>query len=75
VIEVLAHFLADIHADAAQELKSLEEQMKVASETMGDIEQLDAMLAKEKFFMRIGNKAEAFAAAEEVSPPSLCEAG
>jgi len=51
----------------AQELASIEEQLKVAIESSGDMEVLDALIAKSKFFARIGNKAEAYKALDEVS--------
>lgn len=50
-----------------QELKGIEEQLKSAEESSGDMEVLDALIAKEKFYARIGAKAEAYKAADEVS--------
>ena len=49
-----------------QELKGIEDQLKVAEESSGDMEVLDALIAREKFYTRIGNKAEAVKAADEV---------
>lgn len=49
-----------------QELKGIEEQLKSAEESSGDMEVLDALIAKEKFYARIGAKAEAYKAADEV---------
>lgn len=50
-----------------QELKGIEEQLRVAEESMGDMEVLDALIARERLFIRIGNKAEALKAADEVN--------
>jgi hypothetical protein len=49
-----------------QELKGIEEQLKSAEESSGDMEVLDALIAREKLYARIGAKAEAFKAADEV---------
>ena len=56
-----------------KELKALEERLADATENLGDIEVLEAMLSKARMFSRIGNKdaaLEAFKAAGE-KPQSI----
>jgi hypothetical protein len=50
-----------------QELQGIEDQLKYALESQGDMEILDQLIAKSKFFARIGKKAEAYKAGDEVS--------
>ncbi|TFJ84452.1 hypothetical protein NSK_004437 [Nannochloropsis salina CCMP1776] len=57
---------AELKASNEAELAKIEEQLRVATESSGDMEVLDAMIAREKFFARIGNKTAAYAAADEI---------
>lgn len=40
---------------------------QVATESLGDMEVLDALIAREKYYARIGDKAAALKAADDVS--------
>ena len=56
----------ELRAANDAELAGIEEQLRVATESSGDMEILDALIAREKFYARIGNKAAAYAAADEI---------
>jgi 26S proteasome regulatory subunit N7 len=49
-----------------KELAEIDEQLRVATESSGDMEVLDALIAREKFYARIGNKAAALEAADVI---------
>jgi 26S proteasome regulatory subunit N7 len=57
---------AELKASNEAELAGIEEQLRVATESSGDMEVLDALIAREKFYARIGNKTAALAAADEI---------
>lgn len=43
----------------------------MATDSLGDMEVLDALIAREKYYARIGDKAAALKAADDVSPRAL----
>jgi len=46
-------------------------ELQVATEALGDMEVLDALIAREKYYARIGDKQTALQAADEVRHPTL----